>query len=68
MSDLAGKREEIVAMLPQSKLIADSPYTVNQWEAIVKVIPRDYLEQLYAFLLLEKKKSTKDQKPVDGLE
>lgn len=49
------KVAEILELLPNSKLIADSGYSAVQWEKIVDVIPEDYLDELYGFLRLEQK-------------
>ena len=54
------KKSEIKSYLGSSKLIADSTYTVEQWEAILEVLPEKYLDELYGFLLLENKKRGKD--------
>lgn len=51
------KRAKIAPMLADSELIAQSPYTVEQWEAIIKVLPGEYLDELFGYLTLEKKQS-----------
>ncbi|PIQ79577.1 hypothetical protein COV81_01785 [Candidatus Peregrinibacteria bacterium CG11_big_fil_rev_8_21_14_0_20_41_10] len=55
-NNMDSKRDQIKVLLVNSKLIADSPYSVEQWKAIIKVIPKDYLDELYGYLVLESKK------------
>jgi hypothetical protein len=50
------RRAQIKAMLQDSKLIAMSPYDVSKWEKIVDVIPMNFLDELYGFLMLEQGK------------
>lgn len=50
------RRAQIKAMLQDSKLIAMSPYDVSKWEKIVDVIPMNFLDKLYGFLMLEQGK------------
>jgi hypothetical protein len=50
------RRSQIKAMLKDSKLIAMSPYDVSKWEKIVDVIPMNFLDELYGFLMLEQGK------------
>jgi hypothetical protein len=57
MADKAKKKQEIKELLPNSELIAKSPYSVDQWEAILHVLPDKHLDELYGFLILENKKN-----------
>lgn len=52
----AKRRAQIKGMLKDSKLIAMSPYDVAKWEKIVDVIPMNFLDELYGFLMLEQGK------------
>lgn len=54
MSDKQAKITEIEQMLDNSALIAGSPFSVEQWRSIIKVIPQDQFDELYAYLILEK--------------
>lgn len=53
------KKAEIKKLLPGSRLIEESPYTIEQWQSILMVLPEKYIDELYGFLLLESGK--KDQ-------